>query len=112
VPVNQHQAKDMPIQKSRKWVRCLAKLEAEFVPVCGTLPVCSAMIRDISRGGFRLISIVPVESGMTIRIRLNSVREARVVHVSRETRGQWSMGCAFSEEITSADVQQLLASPS
>jgi len=58
------------------------------------------------------ISIVPVESGMTIRIRLNSVREARVVHVSREDRGQWSMGCAFSEEITSADVQQLLASPS
>ena len=112
MPVNQHQAKDMPIQKSRKWVRRLAKLEAEFVPVCGTLPVCSAMIRDISRGGFRFVSIVPLESGMTIRIRLNSVREARVVHVSREIRGQWSMGCAFSEEITSADVQQLLTSHS
>ena len=78
----------MPIQKSRKWVRRLAKPEAEFVPVCGTLPVCFAMIRDISRGGFRFVSIVPVESRITIRIRLNSVREARVVHVSRETRGK------------------------
>jgi len=67
VPVNQYQAKDMPIQKSRKWVRCLAKREAEFVPVCGTLPVCSADDSAISRGGFRLISIVPVESGMTDR---------------------------------------------
>ena len=109
MPVNQHQAKDMPIQNNRKWVRRLAKLEAEFVPVCGTLPVCSAMIRDISRGGVRLVSIVRLESGSTIRIRLKSVCEARIVHVSRETRGQWSIGCAFSEEITSADVQQLLA---
>jgi len=49
---------------------------------------------------------------MTIRIRLNSVREARVGPRFTRDKGQWSMGCAFSEEITSADVQQLLASPS
>jgi hypothetical protein len=105
-------AKDMPVQKRRKWVRCLAHLEADFVPVSGTLPGCSGMIRDISRGGVRLVSIVRLESGATIRIRLKSVCEARVVHVSRETRGQWSMGCAFSEEISSEDVQQLLTSHS
>jgi hypothetical protein len=105
-----HQAKNVPVQKRRKWVRCLAKLNVEFVPVSGTLPVCSAVIRDMSCGGFRLASIVPVESGATIRMRLKSVREARVVHISRESTGHWSMGCAFSEEITSADVQQLLVS--
>jgi hypothetical protein len=100
----------MPIPKRRKWVRRLANLEVEFVPVSGTLPVCSAMIRDISCGGVRLVSIVPVEFGTTIRMRLKSVREARVVYVSREPRGQWSIGCVFSEEIPSADVQQLLLS--
>jgi hypothetical protein len=70
------------------------------------------MIRDMSRGGIRLVSIVPVESGTTIRMRLKSVREARVVYVLRETTGQWSMGCAFSKEITSADLRQLLVSHS
>ena len=104
--------KDVPVQKRRKWIRRLAKLKVEFVPVSGMLPVCSAMIRDMSCGGVRLVSIVPVESGTTIRMRLKSVREARVVHVSRETTGRWSMGCAFSEEITSADMQQLLESHS
>jgi hypothetical protein len=103
---------EMSIKKRRKWARRLAKLNVEFVPVSGTLPVCSAVIRDMSCGGVRLVSIVPVDSGTTIRMRLKSVYEARVVHVSRETTGQWSMGCAFSEEITPADVQQLLASHS
>ena len=105
-----HHTKTVPVQKRRKWVRDLTKLKVYFVPVSGTLPVSSAMIRDISRGGVRLVSIVPVESGTTIRMHLKSVREARVVHASRESTGQWSLGCAFSEEITSADLQQLLVS--
>jgi len=105
-----HQVIDMPVQNRRKWVRCPTKLEVEFVPVSSTLPVCSATIRDLSRGGIRLASIAPLESGMTIRIGLKTVREARVIHVSRETTGRWSAGCAFSEEITSADLQQLLES--
>jgi len=105
-----HPFKEMSVQKRRKWVRCPAKLEVEFVPVTGALPVCSATIRDMSCGGVRLVSIVPVESGTTIRMRLKSVYEVRVVHVSRETTGQWSMGCAFKEEITSAGLQQLLVS--
>jgi hypothetical protein len=111
-PDRRHQVKDMPTLKRRKWVRRLANLKVEFVPVCGSLPVCSAMIRDMSCGGARLVSVVPVESGTTIRMRLKSVHEARIVHASREPTGQWSMGCAFSEEITSADLQQLLASHS
>lgn len=101
-----------PIQKRRKWARCPAKLNVEFVSVSGTLPVCSAIIRDMSCGGVRLVSIVPVESGTMIRMRLKSVREARVVYVSRETTGQWSMGCSFSDEIPSADLQQLLVNQS
>jgi hypothetical protein len=111
-PDPRYQVKDVPVQKRRKWVRWLADLEVEFVPVSGTLPVCSAMIRDISCGGVRLVSIVPLEFGTTIRMRLKSVREGRVVHASRESTGQWSMGCAFSEEITSTDLQQLLVSHS
>jgi PilZ domain len=111
-PSHRHQVKNVPVQKRRKWVRGLAKLKVEFVPVFGTLPICSATIRDMSRGGVRLVSMVPVESGTTIRMRLKSVHEARVVHVSRETTGQWAMGCAFTEEITSADLQQLLISHS
>ena len=107
-----HKANQKPHQKRRKWVRGLANLKVEFVPVSGTLPACPGTIRDVSCGGVRLASIVPVESGTTIRIRLKSMREARVVNVSRETTGQWSMGCAFIEEITSADVQQLLVSDS
>ena len=110
--LNHHHTKTVPVQQRRKWVRDLAKLKVYFVPVFGTLPVCSGTIRDVSRGGVRLVSIVPVESGTTIRMHLKSVREARVVHTSRESTGQWSLGCAFSEEITSADLQQLLVSHS
>lgn len=109
---HRYQVKDMPIQQRRKWVRWLANLEVEFVPVSGTLPVCSAKIRDMSCGGVWLVAMAPVEIGTTIRMRLKSVREARVVYVSRETTGQWSMGCAFSEEIAPADLQQLLVSHS
>jgi hypothetical protein len=105
-----HAVNKAPIQKRRRWVRRLTKLDVEFVPVSGTLPVCSGMIRDMSCGGVRLVSIVPLESGTSLRMVLKCVREARVVHVSRETTGQWSMGCAFSEEITSVDLQQLLES--
>jgi len=107
-----HQVKDISVHKRRKWVRRLTKLKLEFVPVSGTLPVCPATIRDLSCGGVRLVSTVPVQSGTTIRMRLRSVHEARVVHVSRQTTGQWSIGCAFDEEITSADLQQLLVSHS
>jgi hypothetical protein len=113
VPVNQtpdHQQQVKDLHKRRKWVRCPAKLEVDFVPVSGTLPVCSALIRDMSCGGVRLVSMVRLESGATIRMRLKSVREARVVHVLRETTGQWSMGCAFREEMPPADVQQLVVS--
>src|SRR5438876_11872335 len=100
----------MPVPRRRKRVRRLAKLNVAFGPVSGTLPVCSAVVRDMSCGGVRLASIVPVESGTTIRMRLKSLREARVVHLSREATGHWSMGCAFSEEITSADLQHLIDS--
>ena len=109
---DRHQVNQVPQQKRRKWVRGLANLKGEFVPVSGTLPVCSGTIRDMSCGGVRFVSFVLVEHGTTIRMRLKSMREARVVHVSREATGQWSMGCAFSEEIPSADLQELLVSQS
>jgi len=57
---HRHQVKDVPLARRRKWVRRLAKLNVEFVPVSGTLPVCSAVVRDMSCGGVRLASIVPV----------------------------------------------------
>ena len=107
---NLHQVKGIPVRKRRKWARNLANLKVEFVPVSGTLPVCSAIIRDMSCGGVRLVSTVPVQSGTMIRMRLKSIREARVIHASRDSTGHWSMGCAFSGEITSADLQELLVS--
>jgi hypothetical protein len=71
-------------------------------------PVSSATIRDISRGGVRLVSVMRVDPGTTIRILLKSVQEARVVHVSSDVQDQWTMGCAFTAEISAGELQQLL----
>jgi hypothetical protein len=79
-----------------------------FVPVSGMQPASSATIRDISRGGVRLVSVMRVDPGTTIRILLKSVQEARVVHVSPDVQDQWAMGCAFTEEISAGELQQLL----
>jgi hypothetical protein len=72
-------------------------------------------IRDISRSGiglymqhhFELETVLTVELENSARKHFRTV-QVRVVHATPQPGGFWLMGCAFSQEISEADLEGLL----
>jgi hypothetical protein len=94
---------------------------------CGVETVCrpfsddvedidwSAHIRDISRGGLKLLAERRFESGTVLNIDTASVSTeaptalvARVVHVSRDKTGRWNLGCCFAKELTARELVKFI----
>jgi len=69
-------------------------------------------VRDISRGGMKFLSSSQLEPGTLIRIALpapgNSETEvlACVMHCTRQSDGNFAVGCAFSDELGDAELKQ------
>jgi hypothetical protein len=81
--------------------------------VDGRAPL-TAGVRDVSRGGMRLIVDQPVEEGDMIRIELPPLNGepvtavmACVVHVCPEPPAEWSLGCNFATELNDDDLRSL-----
>ena len=67
-------------------------------------------VRDISRGGVRLLVNQRFEPGTSLRILLNKSVEARLVHATPAGENKWALGCEFSLTLSEQEIQNLLKS--
>lgn len=103
---------DVAEDERRVWVR----YEADVETACGTSDAegetLPARIRDISRGGMKLVLGRPCELGTMLTVGLPVVEGrspltvlACVVHVTPLSDGEWAMGCNFARELSGEDLQ-------
>jgi c-di-GMP-binding flagellar brake protein YcgR len=96
----------------RIWVRFPADLETRVVaPQRPDEPGIAARIRDISRGGAKLLVTRPFEPGAMLTVVLPSSSGetslsvlACVVHCGPAGEGEWHLGCSFSAEVSDEDL--------
>src|SRR5260370_37166076 len=98
----------MSTTERRRHVRHPANLQTVIVPVYGKVLACPSRILDISRGEIRLTTDIWFEPGTTVRIFLEIILEARIIHACAKAPSGWKLHCAFTEEITASVVQRLL----
>jgi hypothetical protein len=75
-----------------------------------------AQICDVSVGGTRLVVDRPIQPGKMLRLELPGDSEPKVVlacvvRVVPLVNGRWSLGCAFSRELSGADLARFGARP-
>ena len=71
-------------------------------------------IKDISKGGLKLLVERRFESGTVLHINTATVSIdapkaliAKVLHVVRDKTGRWSLGCQFAKELSSQEMVEL-----
>jgi hypothetical protein len=74
----------------------------------------TATIQNISLGGLNLIVDQPFESGALLEVRIDSDLSdtpekllVRVIHVSAQADGRWSLGCAFTRPVEELSLRNL-----
>jgi hypothetical protein len=75
-----------------------------------------ARVPDISAGGVGLLVKRPIPPGTDLLVELVSARPhsrprpltARAVHATRQSNGDWLIGCAFSGQIDDVYIRELL----
>jgi c-di-GMP-binding flagellar brake protein YcgR len=103
---------DMDVDR-RLDVRRLTDRETTYRPADGgDSPPLTARVRNISRGGVRLLLRQAVDSGTLLSIDFPAVEDrpaytmlATVLHVTAHGEGEWAAGCAFACQLSEADVQ-------
>jgi c-di-GMP-binding flagellar brake protein YcgR len=97
----------------RVWVRHPSSAAAVVKPVNnGVNSRYSAQVRDVSRGGIKLVVDHPVEAGAMIGVDLPGATQegastvlACVVHATKLAENEWSLGCEFSDELADGELE-------
>jgi hypothetical protein len=91
-------------------------LTADCRPVDNIGRCCQGEVRDISTLGVGFVLPRPVEQSDLLEIELRKKTTdfvktllARVVHVEPDDAGAWLVGCAFTRELTDAELRQFQA---
>lgn len=100
-----------PAPNRRVWVRHLCDwegaLRAEQLAVDRQFP---ARIKDVSRGGLRLLAHQEFEVGAILSVQAGEVGRsflAEVKHVTSLPDGSWSIGCRFTKQLSEAHLRKL-----
>jgi hypothetical protein len=71
-------------------------------------------VLDVSLGGVGLLLNRPLEPGLTVVVRISGTASgraydlpARVVHATKETGGDWVVGCRLDSPLTQDDLDGL-----
>jgi hypothetical protein len=97
----------------RIWVRFPSQVETTLQPAQdGRSERLPATIRDISRGGIRLVVETEFEPGALVSVELpgpggdaSYAVLAYVVHASQTDDGAWTLGCTFARELSDEDLE-------
>jgi hypothetical protein len=100
------------VSDRRVWVRSRADAE----PTCRSVEASEptpARVRNISRSGINLLVKRLFERGAVLEVEFPGASPLRadVVHVTSQANGEWSLGCAFTEEMTDDDWQASVTRP-
>src|SRR5260370_32546594 len=92
--------------------RAFARHFCEIGAVVDSWP---AKIENISRGGLKVIIRRRFEVGTILKVEIAlqgeeipSMLLVRVVRITQEPDGSWGLGCAFNQEISEEQLQELL----
>ncbi|MGE3806863.1 MAG: PilZ domain-containing protein, partial [Gemmataceae bacterium] len=96
------------------------RLSTDLEAVCETIGRLemrwTARLRDVSRGGLQIVTERRFESGTILSIQVPGLGEyvptllVRVMRVTAEEDGLWSLGCRFARELSERDVATLCGS--
>ena len=109
-----------PIPSDRRvWTRYTANRKTVDLSEADTEEISwVARVQNLSRSGLSLIFKRPFELGAKLTVEfLVSGREdpvqlqVQVVHAKPLTTGDWSVGCELLQELTQAEVEELLKAP-
>jgi hypothetical protein len=97
----------------RVWVRFPSSVQTTLQPAHGgDAERLSARVRDISRGGIRLLVETAFEPGALISVELpdpsgesSYIVLAYVIHASAADDGTWALGCTFARELSDEDLE-------
>jgi c-di-GMP-binding flagellar brake protein YcgR len=104
----------------RVWVRYDADVNVQYESAAvGDSGRLDARIRDISRGGIKLIVRRPFAAGDMLSVDLPAADGqpaitvlACVIHAKELTGGEWSLGCNFARQLDDEDLQAFGAAKS
>ncbi len=99
-------------EERRVRVRYPSSAQINFQPVNGVDgPRLTARVRNISLGGVNLVIPRPLEPGELLSIEMPATNGrpsatvlACVVHAAPTGKGEWSVGCTFSNELSNDDL--------
>ncbi len=105
-----------PRPERRAWVRydCNQDASCQPVPQKKTDECWRARILDVAAAGIRLLLPCRIEPGTTLVVELPTPqhlftkRQLRVVRVTAERKGRWSVGCAFDRNLSDDELNGLL----
>lgn len=92
----------------RSHIRKLTDVQTVWASITGVGSKGPIRIRDISRAGARLEVGHFVVPGERVRIKLQTVMEARVVYVQPSRAGTWIVGCKFDRELSEEELKGLI----
>jgi hypothetical protein len=97
-----------PIVEQRAFAR-------HFCEIGAVVDSWPAKIENISRGGLKVIIRRRFEVGTILKVEIAlqgeeipSMLLVRVVRITQEPDGSWGLGCAFNQEISEEQLQELL----
>lgn len=108
-----------PKDNRRAWVRhpCHVPTSVQSVGPNGR-GEWSATVRNISLGGMNLVVDRWFESGTLLKVELQTDLEnapralwVRVIHVTAQPDGTWSLGCAFTRELSEESLRAFQVEP-
>jgi len=84
----------------RRHVRFSADIGTRFqLTLAGDHLFYPARIRDISRGGVKLMVDRQLEPGAVVKVMVLQPVKSRVAHCTLQENGAWAVGLAFNNEI-------------
>jgi hypothetical protein len=98
-------------EERRRWERLCARPTVRVHLGVHDADTVVAEIREVSRGGIRLVVDCPVDSGTTLRIDLPKAAGdgkfllACVVHAALAPDGTFALGCNFTNELADDDLE-------
>jgi PilZ domain len=112
-------APDTSGAERRVWVRSLSDVETNCkladAPATGRM---LARIRNISRGGAKLLVPQPLPPGALLSIEMPGAGPgdeyfvlACVIHSAAQPNAEWALGCTFARELSEEEVQSLISRP-
>jgi hypothetical protein len=103
-----------PNQRATVRYRC-PPATAGRVQLADDVKFLRAWLQNLSAAGIGLLMSKPLDCGLLVTVQIKSqvskktyALSAHVIHATQQSKGEWLIGCAFEEPLTSENLDDLL----